>query len=63
MDPITLVGLLVILIVAVGLLRFILHVASVMLRTLACGCLALLVAAALAWMLWGGPLAGNVRPF
>ncbi len=63
MDPITLVGLLVIVVVAVGLLRFILHVASMMLRTLACGCLVVLIAGALAWMLWGGPLAGNVLPF
>jgi len=63
MDPITLVGLLVIAVLGLALLRFILHVASVMLRTLACGCLALLVAAALAWILWGGPLAGKIPPF
>jgi hypothetical protein len=63
MDPITLVGLLVIVVVALGILRFILHVASVMLRTLACGCLVVIVAAGLAWVLWGGALAGTIIRF
>lgn len=63
MDPITLLGLIVIAIVAVGLLRFILHVASAMLRTLACGCLVLIVAGGLAWVLWRGPLVGSLFRF